>query len=112
MQDLIARRDEILDELSKEVGLMRSSGQQLAENEAKYRMRIRTETLLERSEGTPATLVRDLVRGIREVAELKQQAMCSEALYKSSQEKINVLKLELRTVEADIQREWNSGGYQ
>lgn len=112
MQDSLARRAEIIDELQSETDIMRNSGCQLAHNIRDYRIAIRKETLSERMKGTPATVTSDIVRGIPYVAELKDACLCAEAMYKSSQEKINVLKLELRTVEADIQRDWTSGGYQ
>lgn len=110
MQDLLAERAAIIDELKSETEIMRSSGCQLARNESEYRKAVRVETLKERMEGTPVTIISDLVRGIPEVARLKEVSKCSEAMYKSSQEKINVLKIRLRIVEEDVNREWNSGG--
>lgn len=41
--------------------------------------------------------------------ELKQRRDCSEALYKASQEAINVYKLKIRTVDEDIKRTWSNG---
>lgn len=108
MQDLYAERNAIVDELVKETDTMRNSGCQYAHNESEYRKAIRIETLNERMEGTPVTVISDLVRGIPYVAELRDTLKCSEAMYKSSQEKINVLKLRLRIVEEDINRMWSS----
>ena len=110
MQDLFAERKAIIDELKLETDTMRSSGCQLARNESEYRKAVRIETLKERMEGTPVTITSDLVRGIGYVADLKEASKCAEAMYKSSQEKINVLKIRLRIVEEDINREWQSGG--
>lgn len=109
MQGMYAERMKIIEELEKETEIMRASGCQMAHNERDYRKAVRVETLNERMEGTPATLTGDLVRGIDYVAELRDALKCSEAMYKSSQEKINVLKLKLRVIEADIDRAWNSG---
>lgn len=110
MQDLYAERNAIIDELVRETDTMRNSGCQLAHNECEYRKAVRVETLKERMEGTPVTVISDLVRGIGYVAELRDSLRCAEAMYKSSQEKINVLKLRLRIVEEDINRDWQSGG--
>lgn len=107
MQDLLAERKAIIEELTRETEVMRNSGCQLAHNESEYRKAVRIETLKERMEGTPVTVISDLVRGIGYVAELHDAMKCSEAMYKSSQEKINVLKLRLRIVEGDIAREWS-----
>lgn len=109
MQSLIAERNAVMAELESEAEIMRTSGCQLAHNERDYRKAIRKETLRERMEGTPVTVTSDLVRGIDYVANLRDALRCSEAMYKSSQEKINVLKLRLRVIEADIDRAWHSG---
>lgn len=45
-----------------------------------------------------------------EIAEKKQLHDCAEALYKASGEAIIALKLRIKTVDADIQRTWTSGG--
>lgn len=110
MQDLIAERNAIIDELVKETEVMRSSGCQYAHNKRDYRKAVRVETLRETMEGTKVTVISDLVRGIDYVANLADARDCSEAIYKSSQEKINVLKLRLRIIEDDINREWSSRG--
>lgn len=108
MQDLYSERNAIIEELTKETDTMRNSGCQFAHNESEYRKAVRIETLRERMEGTPVTIISDLVRGIDYVATLNDERKCSEAIYKSSQEKINVLKLRLRIVEEDINRAWSS----
>jgi hypothetical protein len=112
MQDLYAKRDELENLLMQEVETYRRSGIQFAENTAAYKKAVRVETLRERAKGTPVTVTGDLVRGLDYVAELKQAVISSEAVYKSSQEYINILKIRLRIVDADIQRVWNSGGYE
>ena len=112
MQDLYAERNAIIGELKAECETMRNSGCQFAHNESDYRKAVRVETLKERMEGTPVTVISDLVRGIPYVAELRDALKCSEAMYKSSQEKINVLKLQLRIVEEGISREWSNGRYE
>lgn len=109
MQSLVAERNAVLEELESETEIMRTSGCQMARNERDYRKAIRIETLNERMAGTPVTVTGDLVRGLEYVADLRYALKCSEAMYKSSQEKINVLKLKLRVIEADIDRAWNSG---
>ena len=112
MQDLYAKRDEIENLLMKEADTCRKSGIQYAENLAEYRKAVRIETLKERAKGTAVGLTSDLVRGLEYVADLKQAAMSAEAVYKSSQEYINILKIRLRMVNDDIQRVWTSGGVQ
>ena len=112
MQELYQKRDELEELLMDAISTYRSSGIQHAENLASYRKAVRVETLKERAKGTPVTVTSDLVRGIPYVADLKQAELCAEAVFDSSKEYINVLKIRLRMVEAEIQRIWNSGGHQ
>ena len=111
MQELLAKRDELSDLMHRELENMRRSGIQLAENEAQYRRALRVEILMERAAGTPVTITSDICRGKDEIADLRQARDCAEAVYKASQEAINVYKLEYRTVDNEISRIWNSGGF-
>ena len=110
MQDLYATRYEIEQQLMEELTTCRNSGIQYAENEAEYRKALRIEILKERMDGTPVTIIGDICRGKEAIANLKMARDASEAVYKSSQEAINALKLRLRMVEADIQRDWGTRG--
>ena len=109
MPELYAQLDELTDRLEAELATCRTSGCQYAENEAEYRKMLRLAILEERGKGTPVTLTGDLCRGRADVAEAKSRRDCAEAIYKASQEAINVLKLRIRMVDAQITRVWNSG---
>ena len=110
MQDLYGQLDELTDLLMAELETCRTSGCQYAENEAEYRKALRLAILDERRKGTAVTVTGDLCRGRPDIAELKRLRDCSEAIYKASQEAINVYKLRIRMVDAQIARAWNSGG--
>ncbi|HJI45516.1 MAG TPA: hypothetical protein OIL77_08905 [Coriobacteriaceae bacterium] len=110
MQDMYAQREELFERLMAELDTLRRTGQQYAENEADYRKALRIAILEERSKGTPVTVIGDLCRWREEIAEKKQLRDCAEALYKASSEAIMALKLRIKTVDADIQRTWTSGG--
>ena len=109
MQDLYEQLDELTDLLMEELETCRTSGCQYAENEAEYRKALRVAILEERARGTAVTVTSDLCRGRPDIAELKRLRDCSEAIYKASQEAINVYKLRIRMVDAQIARVWNSG---
>jgi hypothetical protein len=110
VQDLYGQVDDLVEALMHELEVCRTSGCQYAENEAEYRKALRLAILEERGKGTPATITGDLCRGRDDIAELKRLRDCSEAIYKASQEAINVYKLRLRMLDAEITRVWNSGG--
>lgn len=109
MQDLYTNLELLTDQLMKELKTCETSGCQYAENESEYRKALRLAILEEREKGTPATITSDLCRGRPHIAELKRLRDCSEAIYKASQEAINVYKLRIRMVDAQLTREWNSG---
>lgn len=109
MQELHEQLDELTDMTMEELAACRTAGCQYAENEAEYRKALRVAILEERDKGTPATITSDLCRGRPDIAELKRLRDCSEAIYKSSQEAINVYKLRIRMIDAQIARIWNSG---
>lgn len=109
MQELFEQLDDLTDRLMEELATCRTAGCQYAENEAQYRKALRLAILEEREKGTPVTITSDLCRGRPEIAEAKRLRDCSEAIYKSSQEAINVYKLRIRMLDAQITRIWNSG---
>lgn len=109
MQDLYAELDGLTDALMRELETVRTSGCQYAENEAAYRKALRVEILRERDKGTPVTVIADLCRGLPRIANLKCRRDCSEAIYKASQEAVNVYKLRMRMVNDQLARVWNSG---
>lgn len=112
MQELYAKRDELERLLVEALDECRRAGIKLAENEAEYRKALRTEVVDARADKVPVTIISDLCRGIPYIADLKQARDSAEAVYRASQEAINVNKLRLRMVDAEIQRTWNSGGFE
>ena len=109
VQDAYAQVDELYDLLVAELRACRQACCQYAENEAEYRKSLRLAILDERQRGTPVTIIGDLCRGREDIAELKASRDRSEALYKASQEAINVYKLRMRMLNDEIGRVWHSG---
>lgn len=104
MIELQQKRIELESLLMDELKTCRQSGIQLAENEAEYRKKLRIEILHERDKGTPVTIIGDVCRGKDEIADLKRARDAAEAIYKSSQEAINVYKLRLRFIKDEMPR--------
>ena len=96
--------NELQQRLGESIKNMRAWGRKYADAERQYRMRAMQETLKERDKGTPATLIGVIVKGL--VAEEKFQRDEAEALWKTAQENCNVLKLQIRVLESQIEREW------
>lgn len=108
MNDLwtdIQRRLDLLDVSLREVG---KRGREYAEAEADYRSALSAKILELRADNMPVTICPDVARGTQHIAMLKMDRDCKEALYKAALESVNVYKLQIKVLEAQMQREWNN----
>lgn len=101
----IQKRFDLLDFALKEVG---NRGKTFAEAESNYRQALATKILELRADGVPVTVTGDIARGTREIALLKMERDCAESLYKAAMESINVNKLRIKILEAQMAREWSN----
>lgn len=98
-------------ELSQSIKLLRQNGIKLAECERDYKIKLRQEALkLRQDKKMPVTLIAQIIYGVPEVADLRFKRDVAEAMYNANQEHINTTKLQIRILESQLQREWNSGG--
>jgi hypothetical protein len=89
---------------------LRKSGTEYAQAERDYKVLLRTECLKLRDEGTAIGLIDKVCYGIPSVAEARFRRDVAEAVYKANQEAINSIKLQMRLMEGQINREWGSNG--
>ena len=102
LQDLTAR-------LNQSIKLLAKYGNDLAETERDYKICLRQEALKLRAEkGMPVTLIQQVVYGIPEVADKRFKRDVAEAMYQTAQENINSIKLQMRIMENQLQREWGN----
>lgn len=105
--DLIRRLFDLLDNLlPRGVHQIAKYGVEYAKREKEYRVLVKQETLKAQTAGTPATLIRDIVRGSENVANAKFERDKADALYKAAQESVNINKLTAKILEEQIKREW------
>lgn len=109
MLNLIQEVNELSDKLEQELIICKRGGCELAEAEREYRVILRKEILEARAQGAPVTIINDICRGKPDIADARMRRDCAEAIYKSSQEAINVYKLKIRLLNDQINREWHSG---
>lgn len=83
---------------------MRSWGIDLAEKQRTYKVKLMQEVLKLKNEGMPATLINQVIYGI--VADERFERDKAEVMYKSSIENVNIIKLQLRLLDNQIQREY------
>lgn len=99
-------RDKLIRQLDSALATLRKNGIEWAEAEYEYRKLKTKEILRLKDEGYPATLIIDIVRGLGEVPELDFKRNSAKVVYSANAEAINVKKLELKSIENDISREW------
>ena len=98
-------------ELSACIKQLASYGMDLANKEKDYKICLRQEALKLRSEkGMPVTLINQIVYGVPEVADNRFKRDIAETMYNTCQERINTLKLQIRILDAQLQREWGNTG--
>lgn len=88
---------------------LRMSGTKYAQAEREYKIRLRQEVLKLRDEGVAIGIITLIAYGIPDVANLREARDIAEAVYKANQEAINVLKLEMKIIENQLDREWGNG---
>ncbi len=105
---------EELDSLTKQLDIsiksLRKTGSDYASAERDYKVLLRQECLRLRDEGMAVGMIDKTCYGIPSVAEARFRRDVAESIYKANQEAINSIKLRMRLIENQIQREWSIAG--
>lgn len=105
-QDLINEVKREMDTLSAACVELRKRGENKANTEREYRVALAEKILIERTNGTPVTIISDICRGDRQIAKLKYERDIADTLYDTCKEGINATKLRLKIMENQIDREY------
>ena len=107
--DLFNDLQALTNRLNQSIKLLAKYGRELAETERDYKITLRQEALKLRAEKSmPVTLIQQVVYGVPEVAEKRYKRDVAEAMYQTAQENINSIKLQMRVVEGQLNREWSN----
>lgn len=107
--DLFEEITKLTQQLDISVKNLRKSGTEYAQAEQDYKICLRKEALkLRADENMPVTLINQIIYGVPEVARLRFDRDIKEAVYDANKEAINTLKLKLRIIEGQLQREWGN----
>lgn len=85
---------------------LRKSGTEYAQAERDYKVLLRQECLKLRDDGMAIGMIDKTCYGIPSVAEARFKRDVAEAVYKANLEAINSIKLQMRLLENQLQREW------
>ena len=106
--DLYNEIQQKIRELEISIRSLRKTGQKYAEAERDYKILLRQEVLKMRDEGQAIGVITLTCYGISSVAEARFKRDTAEAIYKANLEAINSIKLQLRLLENQIQREYGA----
>ena len=108
--DLYTELRQLTEQLEISIKSLRKTGTAYAQAEKDYKVLLRQECLKLRDEGTAIGMIDKICYGIPSVAEARFKRDVAEATYKANSEAINSIKLRMRLVENQLQREWTNTG--
>lgn len=106
--DLEVEKQQKLKELDIAIKSLRKTGRDYAKAYTDYRIAVAKELVKLKDEGYAITLASDIARGKPEIAHLKFEEICKEAIYKANQESVNAIKLALKIIQEQINKEWSN----
>lgn len=105
--DLYEEIQKLIKELDVSVKQLRKTGTEYAQAERDYKVCLRQEALkLRADENMPVTLINQIIYGVPEVARFRFERDIKETIYDANKEAINSIKLQLRLLEGQLNREW------
>lgn len=108
MNDLIDEIQTKSNQLDQALRTLRSNGIALAQAEKDYKEAVTKEALKLRDQGMAVTLIDKVIYGLPSISVLRFQRDCAQSVYEANQEAINVKKLQIRLIEAQLSREWGN----
>ena len=99
-------------ELQEAISTLALKGKLYAEAYKRYRVLLAQELVTLKANGMPVTIAYDIARGKEEVAEAKFQELTTEAIYKANLENVQAIKLQIKILQNQYDKEWGSAGGQ
>ena len=106
--DLVNELNNLINKLDISVKSLRKTGSDYAKAYTEYRVALAKELVRLKDDGMAVTIAYDVARGKPEIAKLKFKEISSEAIYKANQESINALKLQIKIIQNQIDKEWGN----
>lgn len=106
--DLVNQIQYLQKQLNISIKALRKTGEDYARAYTDYRVALAKELLELKNEGYAITLAGDIARGKTEIAKLKFNEISAEAIYKANLESINALKLQLKVLMNQYDKEWGN----
>ena len=97
-----------LKELDATISTLARAGQEYGRAFATYRVELSKELVKLKSEGYAITLAENIARGKTGIAKLKYEEISKEAIYKANLEKVNAIKLRIKVLTNQYDKEWGN----
>lgn len=94
--------------LDKAINELATNGYDLATKEREYKMQLCKTALELRDQGMPVTLINQVIYGYGDVPKLRFERDTAEVKYNANQEYINTIKLQIRILESQLNREYTN----
>ena len=104
--ELINRLNDLTYKLTQGIKLMGKYGREYAQAEHDYKMELAKEAVRLRNTDMPVTQIQLVIYGSGNVPKMRFERDKAQVMYETSKENINVLKLQMRLLESQIDREW------
>lgn len=88
---------------------LRKTGTEFAQAEYNYKIKIAEKAFEMKDSNIPITLINLTIYGIPEIARLRLDRTIKEVIYNANQESINSIKLQMRLIEGQLNREFGKG---
>lgn len=106
MWEEIEKKSKHLDDAIQQLA---TKGIDLANKEKEYKIALNKKSLYLRNvEKLPVTFINQVIFGYEDIADLRYQRDVAQTLYNTNQEYINTIKLQIRILENQMQREWGN----
>lgn len=106
--DLFNELNNLTSQLNNSLKQLRTNGIKLAEAEKEYKIAVNKKALELRSQDVPVTLINQIIYGYKDIAQLRFLRDSADVVYKANLEAINTLKLQIRIVSNQLDKEWSN----
>lgn len=101
----IQKKQAMLDKAIQEIA---TNGYDLAKKEGTYKIAVNKKALELKANNTPVTLIQLIIYGYEDIANLRLERDIAETKYNSNKEYLNVLKLQLRILMNQYDKEYGN----
>lgn len=105
MWEEIEKKSKHLDDAIKQLA---TNGIDLANKEKEYKIALNKKALELRADDMPVTLINQVIYGYDDIALLRLARDTAQVKYNANLEYINTIKLQIRILENQMQREWGN----